>query len=204
MRLSSNIAKGIVIVVSAKRKEVQFNPGKPHCEIAFVFACPGQEEWNNKKPVSGATGKNLDRLLNVLHQYQPKLFIYTCRYDYCITNASSKVYYKGYINNRTLPSLREDVYTPENINRLKEELHAKKLVVSFGNTANRALSKAEIPHIEAKCHLGYQGINQISMDCNGNSILKGNDNATTLRIEVVAKDILEKISYYLEATPSGR
>lgn len=177
----------------SQRKEIPLNKGKNDCEIAFVFACPGQEEMDDAQLVSGATGKNLSRLIKILQHHRADLFKYICRYDYCITNASSKVYYKGYFNNRTLPYLRDDVYTSKNINRLKNELGKKKIIIAFGKTANRALTKAGLPHIEAKYHLGYQGINHISKDCNGKTIPKGAENATDLRIEVIAKDILKKI-----------
>ncbi len=172
-----------------ERAIVKYNSGKTDCEIAFVLACPGKNELNTGKLVAGQTGENLEKLINILNIERPSLFKYSNRYDYCITNASQRVYYKGYFNNKTTPYLRCDVYTQENISRLKNELSGKR-IITFGEGANSALRKTGLAYKPIKYHLGYQGINHISKDINNKEITKGDSDATIKRLRVIANDIL--------------
>ena len=168
---------------------VKYNMGLNTNKIAFVFACPGQEELNNGKVVCGQTGENLTSLIKYLNQKDDTLFPSLCRYDYLITNASERIYFKGYKDsNRTLPYLRKDVYTEENIKRLENEISNKTVVICFGRHAKKALKKlknklSDLTIICVKYHLGMQGINHI----------RGDGLTTEKRIEKIAKDICNQI-----------
>lgn len=126
-------------------------------KIAFVFSCPGQREEMDGIPASpnGQTGKNLDKLLDLLK---------IGRECVIITNAWSYVEYK----NKTGRSeaLCSEIKQKFNLKRLMNELypHELNLVVLSGSKAQYAYSKAGLGnHFKARNvpHLGSRGLQSI-------------------------------------------
>lgn len=202
--------------VTKNVKTVKLNKGKIDNTTAFIFSCPGEKEFHNKKLVSHFTGENLDLLLKELSKKNDSNLIkehikYQCRYDYMITNASEKAHWKEY-DHRSEP-LDSEIKKNENILRLKKELSNVKMLFVFGNKAYTAVKKlAENKYLHCYIvfapHLGNQGLNHIRKDFNGHNIsqtaceYKKNKNQQInrkkKRIEVVADLIrkqLTQISY---------
>lgn len=180
------------------RAIVKYNQGDPNNTVAFIFACPGQVELKDNKVLAGTTGDNLNLLLKELNSLCRKTFFSIGRYSYLLTNASEQVYYRGYINNRTLPLLNDDVYRTANLKRLISELDTKKIIIAFGKHAKKAVKKIKCQLnqcicVGAKCHLGMQGINHITNNIHDQQIPKNSLNATQQRLKVIAYDIWDKI-----------
>ena len=182
-----------------QRATVGYNHGNGRQCVAFVFACPGQKELLAGKVVAGATGRNLDRLLEYLHRSRPDIFTSMERYDYCICNSSDRVFYKGYLgSDRTLPN-RADICHPENLRRLKRELLAPHIryAIFFGRQACIAMELLEKTCgpkpvlIRGKCHLGMMAINRIRLP-ERYADRTGTERAAA-RIRVIAMDVLKKM-----------
>jgi hypothetical protein len=142
-----------------------FNQGK-YKDVAFVFSCPGKEEQENNRPVSGITGRNLEFFISEL--YKGKDRNNATRYDFRITNSVSEVFYKG-LNGRTEPKA-SDIKNQSNIDRLYNEIKdVKKIIICFGRKAERAVSlvrkKYEFINIEVIYipHLGLQSLNRLKI-----------------------------------------
>ena len=183
------------------RDVVEYNKGQLDTNIAFVFACPGQEEKEKGKVVSGNTGNNLEILLQQLKSNMCPGICHgegeNVRYQYCITNASKRVYYKGYKGkNRTLPYAL-DVYSDENMNRLKKELDDKKVVICFGKSACKTIKKIKKTDRSVKweivetIHMGFQSLNRLDLS-NEMSDLDSKER-TKERLKEVAKKILKDV-----------
>ena len=183
---------------------VNLNKGINISPVAFMFACPGQKEQEAGRVVAGSTGKNLDRLLSSLSQSSNiqlrALFPSTNRYDYLITNASNIIHYPA-LDGRSLP-LKKEYMKEKNIERLREELKDVRFVIAFGTQA-KEVSAAVAAAYESKNteqrpffitslpHLSFLSLNQISRDVSGDEIMKGDNEGTTKRIEVV-REMVEK------------
>lgn len=177
-----------------ERKKVCYNKGKDN-KIAFVFSCPGQEEFKNNKVVFGKTGDNLDifiQELSLKNIIVPKK--YEDRYDFRITNSHNQVYFKGYLNKQTQPNNKE-INSENNLLRLFNELSdIEDLIIVFGQKAKYALSclekngyslKARVHYVR---HLGLQSLNQIKLE---KEVSK--DQRTMQRIKIIVEDLSEKI-----------
>lgn len=183
------------------RAIVKYNLGKID-SIAFVFACPGQEELKNNKVVFGATGTNLDELLKKLKHFCLNKFPSTNRYDYLITNSSERVYYKGYKDKQRTTPYACDISKDDNIDRLYKELKNSSTIIIFGNDARKAIGLVKKKYddfqtkkiIDAQYHLGQLGLMVIHKDINGNQINKKQNNSTDLRLEVIAYDIWKQLN----------
>ncbi|WP_303860744.1 hypothetical protein [Alkalibaculum bacchi] len=168
-------------------------------KIAFVFSCPGAAEEKSNILVSGTTGKNLNKIIQILRQdfSCEHLFDSEDRYDYRITNASMKVHYKAK-DGRSEPTKKE-ITDSENLRRLTEDLECYEFIITFGNNANFAVNHCKDKLVNQKIinvrHLGLQSLNQIKVDVDGEDISNPNNdkdtgNANTLkRLKVVAKEI---------------
>lgn len=183
---------------------VQYNKGKNISPVAFMFACPGQKEQEAGRVVAGNTGKNLNLLLSLLSHssniHISGLFPSTDRYDYLITNASNFIHYPA-LDGSSLPTKKEYM-KEENIERLCEELKNVRCVIAFGTQAKdvsvaveaayKKKNAAQAPiFITSLPHLSFLSLNQISVDVNGDRIMKGDKNGTAKRMEVV-KEKLER------------
>jgi len=138
-------------------------------DIALVFSCPGLREAENKRPVSGATGDNLDFILqrlvkgNIIENFSE-------RYDFRITNASDRVYPTKDKRVRT-EELDTYLNAPKNLKRLHDELHdIQRCIICFGKKANETVLKMMFHSKEFKAppinvrHLSPRVINKIVLE----------------------------------------
>jgi hypothetical protein len=168
-------------------KKAHFNYGKRK-DIALVFSCPGQEEENDLRPVSGSTGDNLELLLLNLKK-EGLLTSFESRYDFRITNASVNVHYKEKTNRSE--ELDSILFQSSNLLRLYNELNdIERYIICFGKKATRTVEKMLLRHSFSKTgcrviytkHLGLKSLNQIEIK----------DNCTTptkIRLQLLAKEI---------------
>lgn len=168
--------------------------GLAQSRIAFVFSWPGKKEELGGKPTAGATGENLNELLNILSRAKPDLFQSTNCYDYRITNSVSEVLYKEK-NGRTEPNGGE-VLASENLSRLANDLENIDMVFYCGNKAELAVSSlsTELPSFSLP-HLGNQSRNtkyptETLGTFEGENTSK---NRRLRRIELVADDVLKQL-----------
>lgn len=125
------------------RGVVSCNKGNEKNKVAFIFACPGKCEEYNSQVLAVETGNNLDFVLTELKNKCKKLFPTNNRYYYFLTNASDRVYYKGYkfgtyINDRTTP-YKIDIKQQSNVSRLKNELEPYEYLICFGGDAKNVI-----------------------------------------------------------------
>ncbi|MEK3888016.1 DUF1413 domain-containing protein [Bacillus sp. FSL K6-3431] len=162
-------------------------------KIAFVFLGPGQEEQKQGKPAVGQVGENLSSLLKKLRSSSTSED--WKREKITVTSAWNNVEYKM-ATGRAEASFRE-VLSEENLNRLVEELKdvqeyiiccsdkAYKAVIEVADRLNQNVKVIQIQHLDIR------SINQIKKDVDGKEIAKGAKNATSKRLEVIAKNILK-------------
>lgn len=193
------------------KQQVHFQQGSKD-QFAFVFSCPGREEEKAGYPAAKMTGINLAKLFIVLNEMKIKDYHFA-RESVTITNAWSNVEYDA----KTCRSeaTNEEVLSPDNLNRLFEELAAvTELIVCCGQKArlaiqalaaeNRLKTGTRVVFIN---HLGMKSINQITKDIHGEPIVAvakhpdrftlaakeiGGSN-TKKRLEVVAARIKESL-----------
>lgn len=166
------------------------NPSLPFC---FLFSCPGLKELNSNKPCAGATGSNLDKILDILRTMNPQITTPKTRNDLYINNAWPLVEYKK-ITGRTEASI-SDLNQNWNIVRLRDELAHVKKIIAFGNNAKHVVNiiKSYNPHLitAGSIHISMTSINtSITHDINNKVISRGCKHATYKRLEVVASRII--------------
>ncbi|MBL0562682.1 hypothetical protein [Aeromonas hydrophila] len=166
------------------------NQSLPFC---FLFSCPGSKELKSNKPCAGATGSNLDKLLDILRTMNPQITTPKTRSDLYINNAWPLVEYKS-ATGRTEASIIE-LNQKWNIVRLCDELAHVQKIIAFGNNAQHVVDKIKLckPHLitAASIHISMTSINtSITHDINNIMIPKGHKNATSKRLEVVASRII--------------
>jgi len=157
------------------QQQVHFQQGSEN-QVAFVFSCPGREEEKAGYPAAKMTGINLAKLFVVLNEMKMKDYYFT-RERVTITNAWANVEYDA----KTCRSeaTNEEVLSPDNLNRLLEELAAvTELIVCCGQKArlaiqalaadNRLQAGTRVGYIN---HLGMKSINQITKDIHGEPIV---------------------------------
>lgn len=103
-------------------------------KTCFVLSCPGLDEEAKGKPAAGATGDNIDRLLQKLSRLASTLFPSTDRYDYGINNSHPNVLPKVPNGKPTQPT-RRSVSAAKNVDRLKRELKGCKRIIFMGERA---------------------------------------------------------------------
>jgi len=138
-------------------QSTHFNLGT--LEVAFVFSAPGTKEDSNNRPVSGATGKNLNFALAYLSRNYPSAFPSSDRYAYRITNAYSSAISVGLGSNRSEATSTE-ILEPNNVLRVVDELHGCRLVILCGNKAQLlqgALKQAGF-RVACESHTSNQGL----------------------------------------------
>ncbi|TFZ03397.1 hypothetical protein [Ramlibacter rhizophilus] len=101
---------------------------------AFIFSAPGAKEKASGKPVTGDTGTNLEEALAYLADARPDVFPSRTRYDYRITNAFATPLARS-LGDRRTEATREEILSPENVLRVKQELKGIPLVVLCGAKA---------------------------------------------------------------------
>jgi uracil-DNA glycosylase len=177
-------------------KTPHFQKGSQY-NIAVVFSCPGKEEQDNGFPASGKTGDNLKILLLYLFQ-NGFLKNELTKEELRITNSWDKVIYKAKDNRTEAYLSKNEIYSNENLERLKNELKdINDFIICFGSRAYKSVSKLNFgtksPQIIESCHLGLQSLNRnknLKTDINGESLFKGNQDNNKKRLEKVANEIL--------------
>lgn len=118
--------------------KVADNPGDDNSKIAFIFSCPGRLEEKNNIVCYGATGTNLEKLLNILTSIDPETFFSSNRYDYTIVNSCDTVYPNNDNKDKTEPDYSE-IDDDNNLDRLYKALKNKECAVCFGDRAKHAI-----------------------------------------------------------------
>lgn len=142
---------------------IHFWVGQTDCPTAFVFSTPGRHERNGHRPVAGTTGTNMDGVLVFLHEVAPDVFPSVSRYDYRITNASTRVLYAAQDNGRTEDYSR-NILDGENLVRLLTELEGCRNIVLCGDKAGLLadeLRKNKQFSIITGCHLSNQRLHRL-------------------------------------------
>lgn len=122
--------------------KVADNLGDEDKKIVFIFACPGRREEKHNVVCYGATGTNLEKLLNILNNVDPKNFLSTNRYDYTIINACTTVYPNSDNPEKTEPDNAE-IDEDSNLERIHEKLKGKEHVICFGASAKHAIDSVK-------------------------------------------------------------
>jgi hypothetical protein len=168
------------------------NQNLPFC---FLFSCPGSKELKKNKPCAGATGSNLEKLLEIFQTIHPSTTVPKTRDGIYINNSWPLVEYKK-STGRTEAST-EDLDQIWNITRLREELKGVQKIIAFGNNAFHVAERIKKDFyptlvIASSIHISMTSINtSISHDINHQAIPKGHKYATHKRLEVVASRIIK-------------
>ena len=93
-------------------------------EVAVLLSCPGKSEEKAGRPAAGATGTNLNGVLKEMG---------LSRDEVLIDNSWPKVMYSAKTGD-TQPT-RLQVVSPQNLNRLKEDLEGRGTVIALGQRA---------------------------------------------------------------------
>lgn len=127
-------------------QKVHCNPGKLGVKTVFVFSCPGREEEEKGRPVSGATGKNFRKFLklcksvnSVVFPHEDNLIGNELMYSYPITNAHDKVYFNK--KNGRSEAKDSEIKDSKNIKRLMKELKGYTYVFACGQKAQMAMDE---------------------------------------------------------------
>ena len=138
-------------------------------QIAVVLSCPGRVEEERNSPAQGATGTNLDCLLDIMRDSYH--FDYSDRRQLTITNAWSRVEYVTQSSTgrtgRTEPTLGE-VLCPGNLDRLACDIDPiEHIIICCGNLARQAIQRLQYCRrlrdgirVARLPHLGNQSINR--------------------------------------------
>jgi hypothetical protein len=173
-------------------------------KVCFIFSCPGREELLQNKVCSGETGENLNELLEILHGRKPEVFHSTNRYEYDILNASNKVHFYALDEKTEADKVEIDDCFGRISNYILEN-YALSYIILFGKKAKRLKGNIKESLDEAgrkngiveACHLGYQSLNQIDEDIEGDKICEEkyceSEERTNARLQVVANEIIEQI-----------
>ncbi|HAU4897566.1 uracil-DNA glycosylase family protein [Aeromonas hydrophila] len=165
-------------------------------KIAVVLSCPGKQEKKHNKPASGITGNNLDYLLNKLeNEYHHSDFK---REKITITNAWSKVEFKGKNGtSRSEPTITE-VLGEGNLNRLSDEIKdVSDYIICCGKNAEASLLTLIYANkIHSNCkviyipHLSTRGLcKAIVRDIKRVKIKPRSSDGMSKRLDVVAFNI---------------
>ena len=129
--------------------------------VAFVFSVPGTEEINCGRPVSGATGDNLEHALGHLYILAPQVFPSSHRYDYRITNAFTQPLAQDLGNGRT-EATRAEILESTNVRRFLGEVEGCQLVILCGKKAHLLFTVLEgtLPLVIQVAHTGNKGLNR--------------------------------------------
>ena len=173
-------------------------------KICFIFSCPGREELIQNKVCSGETGENLDELLKILGSKKGLVFPSCNRYDYDILNASNRVHFYA-LDKKTEANKSEIEKCFQRISGYIEKNKNLSYIILFGKKAQILrefiepciTSKKPKIHIIHAPHLGYQSLNQIDEDIEGDKICdekySESEERTNARLQVVANEIIDQI-----------
>ena len=182
------------------------NYDKKKSNVCFILSCPGREELINNKPCSGNTGKNLNKLLQILHQQRPDLFKFTDRYQYDILNTTEIVHFEA-LDTETEGGKDEIDRGVKKILEYVDSNTNLAYMVLFGRKVKKIIKKLNyfieeknrvIYIIDGEYHLSYRGLSKINKDIKDNFINKKNypksDERTNARLTVVADKIIKQLN----------
>lgn len=167
--------------------------GDAQNKVAFILSTPGKLEGEAECPAAGATGDNMNAILEFLNKSDSIHFPNIDRYRYLITNASTKVMHSVKDNKKT-EDADSNVTEPENINRIRREVKNCTIVILCGE---KAILLG--PHLSEKfliktSHLGNKGLRNRFR--NDTPCLKGivtGKERDSARLEFCAKDISDQL-----------
>ena len=135
-----------------------YQPGRPGIRTCIMLSAPGRHEEDAGLPAAGATGTNLNTLLEQLHTHRPDLFPTTNKSDYAIINAHPEIEYPGKTG-RSEAALNE-LRSPKNLERLERLLEPHDLVLALGAKARAACEASRVDAVVLRgIHPGNQAIN---------------------------------------------
>jgi uracil-DNA glycosylase len=162
-------------------------------QTAFVFSVPGATEKSQGRPISGATGANLDKALILLSKANASVFPSIQRYDYRITNAFDHPRATS-LGDKSSEASASEIRMPKNIARVLQEIADCNVVILCGRKAQLLSAEIRTAHrhitVADAAHLGNSGLNRAYP--NG-EIAKSNGAGQAHRIELWVRDLLAKI-----------
>lgn len=169
-----------------------YQAGRSDTKYIMVFECPTENEKREQRPVVGATGYNLCRLLELVRNcdgYFRNGFDSLRKCEVRIANASTHVHESG-----------DEVETweiRENVQQLWNYMARCEYVFLFGRTAEKAFDLAAKNNDEGRFkkvisvyHLSPNGIQHIHIKGHGR---KGSSEWTLRRLRVIARYLCTKL-----------
>ena len=131
--------------------------GDANNKVAFILSAPGKLEGEAECPAAGDTGDNMDAILTLLNQTDPIHFQSVDRYQYLITNASTKVMHAKNGDKRT-----EDgdlnIKKTKNVNRVRAEVERCTIIILCGRKAGLLAPYLSEKILIRTSHLGNKGL----------------------------------------------
>lgn len=131
--------------------------GRENNKIGFVLSTPGKDEENAERPAAGATGENMNAILNHLNKWNAILFPSADRYQYLITNASTKIMHAGKGDGKTQDQ-DSNITAKANIERLNKQLARCEVIILCGDKAQLIEQHLTGKNIVKTPHLGGKGL----------------------------------------------
>lgn len=167
--------------------------GHQSCITAFVLSTPGKKEQLATKPASGDTGENILCALNYLNKWLTEYFPSIDIDYYRITNSTIHVMYAAKDNGRTEANALK-VLDVENIDRIKNEVKDKHVVILCGKNAQLITSHLPNKIVIDVCHPGNKGINNTYANKHGEiKVLPDSHSRRLKRLELWAIEIIKRI-----------
>ena len=177
--------------------------GDPNNKVAFILSTPGKFEGEAECPAAGDTGDNMNAILKLLNQSDPIQFPSVDRYQYLITNASTKVMYSRNGDKRT-EDADCNINETKNVNRIRMEVENCTIIVLCGQKAGLLAPNLSDKILIRTSHLGNKGLrNKFKNDApclQGISTGKERDAA---RLRLCADGISEQLRTLLSETVRG-
>lgn len=180
-----------------------YNKGNETNKIAFILSTPGKAEGVAGRPASGETGDNLNAILENLNKLEPSLFVSTDRYDYLITNASTKVMHSSKSNGRTENS-NLNITASINVDRIQNEVNDCSIIILCGKKAELLSDYLHDKTLIRIPHLGNKGLrNKYKNSFPLLSGLKTAADRDAARLRLCGESILEQLHNEKKALPEG-
>jgi hypothetical protein len=167
--------------------------GDANNKVAFILSTPGKLEGEAECPAAGDTGDNINAILVLLNKSDPIHFPNIDRYQYLITNASTKVMHAANDNKKT-EDADSNITEAKNINRVRMEVEHCTIVILCGQKANLLA-----PHLSEKAlirtpHLGNKGLrNKFKNDTPCLKGISTGKERDAVRLKFCAKEISDQL-----------
>ena len=177
--------------------------GDANNQVAFVLSTPGKFEGEAKCPVAGDTGDNMNAILKFLNQSDSIHFPNTDRYQYLITNASTKVMHSTNDDKRT-EDADSNITETNNINRVRMEVKNCTIVILCGQKANLLAPYLSEKVLIRTSHLGNKGLrNKFKNDDPCLKGIKTGKERDAARLKFCADEISEQLRTLFSGTARG-